>query len=263
MRRRMRTRWSLAPVLIATLTAAWTGVAGAYKPTVVKIGNEPPVRFNGGFSPTKLPKDKLAPVRFNVEGTIDAVDGGHPPPLQELVVEVDKNVAIDAKGLATCGLGKIFMGEGGILKACQAARIGRGELEFDVAFPETEPFRTTGRAFAFNGGVKNGVTSILVFAFIPTPVSAAVLMTIKVSKIHDGPYGARWRVTIPTIAGGSASLTKFDLELFRRFAYKGRKHSYLLAKCPTGRLRAHWEARFADSSNDAADQLVRPCTGRD
>src|SRR6185295_5040329 len=113
-------------------------------------------------------------------------------------------------------------------------------------FAESKPFIAKSELLAFNAGVKGGTTTILIHAFLKNPVSAAVVTTVKVSKIHNGPYGTKSIATIPVIAGGSGSVKKFNLEFFRQFTYKGKKQSYLLAKCPTGKLQAHAEAFFAN-----------------
>jgi hypothetical protein len=245
----------------AFLAVACAGIAAAYRPTTIPLG-EPLLELNGGFRPIKLPKSKLAPIHLNVEGTIDTPDGKHPPALQEIILETDRNVAIDAKGLPSCAAGKIVgpdvvpPSQGG----CKAARIGKGELEFEVEFAEGgEPFIAKGHAIVFNGGVEDGMTTIIVFAHLSNPVFGAIVSPIEVSKIHHGPYGTRWTATIPEVAGGSGSLKQFKLELFRTFSYKGRKQSYLRARCPTGKLQTAWKATFADASGFAG-RFVRPCT---
>jgi hypothetical protein len=82
---------------------------------------------------------------------------------------------------------------------------------------------------------------------------------VKVSKIHNGRYGTKWVATIPSIADGGGSVKKFNLEFFRQFTYKGKKQSYLQARCVDGKLQAHWEAKLADDSKGAGS-FVRPCT---
>ena len=54
---RKRLTWTLA--LGAVLALLFAGIAGAAKPTVVKVGNLK-LTFNGGITPNKLPKNKLA-----------------------------------------------------------------------------------------------------------------------------------------------------------------------------------------------------------
>jgi hypothetical protein len=256
----MRRRWASIFALSTVLALAGAGIATAYRPAIIPV-DEPLLEISGGFRPTRLPKSKLAPIHLDLSGTVGSAEGKHLPALREMILEADRNVAIDAKGLANCPAWKIVgpdvvpPSQGG----CKAARIGKGEMGFEVQFPEQAPFITKGHALAFNGGVRDGVTTIFVYAFLSSPVSEAIVSSIEVSKIHKGPYGSKWTTTIPEVAGGSGSVKEFQLELFRRFSYKGKKQSYLLAKCPTGKLQVAWRATFADASGFAG-RFARPCT---
>lgn len=255
----MRKRLITTLALGAALALACAGIATAYKPTVVKFGNLELI-LNGGFKPTKLPKSKLAPIHLNVSGKINTTDGSHPPALKEAIVETDKNGAINAKGLPVCTSGKLQARETSAAeKACKPALVGTGITNVEVAFPEQKPFIAKSKLLAFNGGVRGGVTTIFIHAFLTNPVSAAVVTTVKVSKIHHGRFGTKSVATIPVIAGGSGSVREFELNFFRMFTYKGKKQSYLLAKCPDGHLNAHAEAMFSDGSKLVGD-FVRPCT---
>jgi hypothetical protein len=246
-------------VLEAVLALACAGVATAYKPTIVQLG-EPAVELNGGFKPTKLPKNKLAPIHLNLSGKVNTPDGTHPPALQEVILETDKNVTIDAKGLASCKPWRIEAAVSAPwVEACTAAQVGKGEMEFEVEFPEEPPFSVKSHAVAFNTGVKGGVTTILIHAFLPNPLSLAFVTQVEISKVHHGRYGNRWLAAIPVIAGGSGSVKKFEFEFFRMFHYKGKRQSYLLAKCPDGKLQTAWKATLSDGS-DFAGRFVRPCT---
>jgi len=241
----------------AVLALACAGSALAYKPTIVKVGNLPPPGLSGGFSPTKLPKSKLAPIHLSISGDFETLSPPLPA-LEEAIFENDRNVAVNAKGLAICTPGKFVITEMvPRWKVCKPAWIGEGEMEFEIAFPESSPFPMKSHAMAFNGGVKGGVTTILIHTFLKNPVSAAVVITVKITKIHKGRYGTKWVATVPVIAGGSGSVKKFNLEFFREFTYKRKKRSYLLARCPDGRLQGHAEALFADGSKRYGD-FVRP-----
>lgn len=255
----MRKRLTAVLVLGTVLAVACAGIATAYKPTIVKLGNLELI-LNGGFSPTKLPKNKLAPIHLNVSGIINTIDGTHPPAMNKVIVETDKNGTINAKGLAKCTIGKLVARETSAAeKACKTAIVGKGQTDVEVEFAESKPFIAKSKLLAFNGGVKGGTTTILIHAFLKNPVSAAVVTTVKVSKIHNGPYGTKSIATIPVIAGGAGSVKKFNLEFFRQFTYKGKKQSYLLAKCPNGKLQAHAEAFFANGDK-LVGNFVRPCT---
>jgi hypothetical protein len=254
---RKRLTWTL--VLGTVLAVACAGVATAYKPTIIKEGNLELI-LNGGFAPKKLPKNKLAPIHLNVEGTINTLDGTRPPALREVIFEADKNGAINAKGLATCTLAKLKATETEVAKkACKPAIVGEGITNVMVQFPEQHAFIAKSKLLAFNGGVKGGVTTILIHAFLKSPVSAAVLTTVKVSKVHNGRYGTKSIAKIPVIAGGSGSVKEFQLKFFRTFTYKGKKQSYFLAKCTDGKLQAKATSIF-EGAPPMVGTFKRACT---
>jgi hypothetical protein len=241
------------------LAVALAGIAVAEKPVVVRV-DDLIITFNGGVTPKQLPKSELAPIAFNVSGKIETVDGSHPPALKELVIEADKNSAINAKGLPVCTAGKLQAQDTKHAElACPDAIVGKGTTNVEVEFPEQAPFIAKSKLLAFNGGVHGGVTTLFVHAYLSSPVSAAVVVTAKVSKIHKGRFGIKSVATIPKIAGGYGSGVSFSLTINRKFIYKGKSQSYLLAKCPDGHLNALGTAAFQDGPTVSAE-VVRSCT---
>ena len=74
---------------------------------------------------------------------------------------------------------------------------------------------------------------------------------MKITKEHKGPYGTHSVASVPKIAGGAGSVTAFSLTFPKKlFAYKGKKHGYLLAKCANGHFLAQAEAKFSDGDQD-------------
>ena len=257
----MRTRLICILAVAAALAAAFAGIATAkkYPPTIVKAGNLV-LELNGGFTPTALPKNKLAPISLNVSGKISTADGTHPPALKEVVVETDKNGTINAKGLPVCTSGKLQAQDTAHAeKACPTSIVGKGTTDVEVEFAEQKPFIAHSKLLAFNGGVKGGTTTVFIHAYLSSPVSAAVVTTVKVSKTHNGRFGTKSIATIPKIAGGAGSVKDFNLTINRKFTYKGKKQSYLLAKCPDGHLNAHATSVFSDGTKLVGD-FVRACT---
>ncbi len=253
---RGRLRSALAGGTTLLIALAGVGIASAETPAVVEAGGLLPAVM-GGFSPTALPKKgKPAPIALNVNGKIDTANGSIPSALQEVALELDRNVTVDPKGMAVCGRGNIESPPP--TERCRPALVGKGRISVVVAFPEQAPFIAKSRLLAFNGGVKRGTTTVFVYAYLNAPVSAEVVIRAEVAKIHDGRYGTKWLVTFPKIAGGYGSITKFDLTISRRFHYEGKKESYLLAKCPDGHLDGHASSVFADGS-EQSDSFVRPC----
>lgn len=249
----------LALGAVAALVVGGIAAAKKYPPTVVKFGNLE-LTLNGGFSPTALPKNKPAPITLNIEGSIKTTDGTHLPALKEVIAEFDKNGETNAKGIPVCTSGKLQATDtAAAKKACPTAIVGEGTTDVEVEFPEQAPFTAHSKLYAFNGGVKGGVTTLYIHAYLSSPVSAAVVTTTKISKTHHGRYGTKTVTTIPKIAGGYGSVKKFTLQFQRTFTYKGKKQSYLVAKCPDGHLNAHAVSVFADGSKLTGD-FVRSCT---
>jgi hypothetical protein len=255
----VRRRATRSLVLAAVLAVAVAGVALAEKPIVVKVGNVV-VTFNGGVTPKKLPRNTLAPIAFTASGKVKTSDGSHLPALEKVVIEADRNSAINAKGLAVCTSGKLQAQDTPHAeKICKEAIVGKGITNVEVAFPESTPFIAKSRLLAFNGGVRGGKTTIFVHAYLSAPVSAAIVTTVQVSKIHKGRFGLKSVASIPKIAGGYGSVKEFSLTINRSFTYKGKKQSYLLAKCPDGHLNAYGTAFFGGGPTVSAE-IVRSCT---
>ncbi len=71
-------------------------------------------------------------------------------------------------------------------------------------------------------------------------------------------YGPRLDVSIPLIAGGVGALTDFQTGIFKTFAYKGRKRSYVTAMCRKGRLKARGKFVFKDGES-LTPKLTQRC----
>jgi hypothetical protein len=237
--------------LIAVTVAGLASAAGE-KPVTVEAGNLI-FTFNGGFSPSKLPKNKLAPITLTAAGKIATKDGTHPPALKETIVETDKNGAINVKGIPVCKAGQLQSRDTkSAEKACPKAIIGTGQTTAEVAFPEQKPINVNSKLIVFNGGFSGGTTTLYIHAYFAAPVSGAIVTTLKIKKHPHGRYGLKTVATIPKIAGGSGSVTSFNLKINRK--------GVLTAKCPDGKLQAHATAVFSDGTKASAT-IIRTCTG--
>jgi hypothetical protein len=251
---------SISLALCALVALAAAALAVAEKPTVVQTGNLK-LTINGGVTPKALPKKTMAPITLNVQGKIETLDGKHPPALREVIVDTDKNGTIDARGVPTCKVGQLEATTTATAeKSCRSAIVGLGTTDIEVEFPEQAPLPIKSKLIAFNGGTKGGTTTIYIHAYLTSPVTAAVVTTVKISKVKNGRYGTRSIASVPKIAGGSGSVTAFSLTFPKKlFAYKGQKHGYLLAKCSDGHFDAEAEAVFTDGTK-LGGKIVRACT---
>jgi hypothetical protein len=247
-------------VLAAFAPTVFAGAEGsATVPIPIPPSPLPEWAFNADFSPRALSKTTPTPIALKLSGQLKTTDGTPPPALRELILETDRNGAIDVKGLPVCRLG-LVTGRSTTLanKACPSAIVGRGTMSIEVAFPEQPPVSLKSALTVFNGGVKQGVTTLLVHVFFKNPVSAAVVTVVKIKKIHKGRFGTKAIFSLPVIAGGSGSVTSFSATLYKRFSYKGKRASLLTLKCPDGKIRARAAVVFSDGSQ-VQTEVSRPC----
>lgn len=235
-------------------------VAGAVaKPHVIRAGNLY-LKDDGGIFPSRLPRHTQQPVSGRISAEIGTFDGSHPPAVTTANIDFDKTIMVNAKGLPACPKGQLeARNTSAAEKACPAAIVGTGEGEVEVAFPEQAPFAATGPIVLFNGGVRGGTTLLLAHAYVNVPAPTAVVVPVKITRIHRGHYGTHTVSLIPAIAGGAGSAIKFTLTIHRKFTYKGRQESYLTASCPTGIYYTEGHILFADGTTLTGTHLL-PCT---
>jgi hypothetical protein len=257
----MRLQLQRAAALTALVALASAGIARAAKPTTVRAGNLI-LSINGGVTPRKLPRKTLAPIALRVGGAVRTADGSQPPAAKTVTIDFDKHGTVNARGLSSCRSGQLQARTTSAAKAaCRRAIIGAGSTAVRVEFAEQAPFVAKGPLVIFNGGVRRGVTTMLIHAYVSVPAPTAIVTTVRVKKAHRGRFGTRAVARIPTIAGGSGSLTHFNLRIKRTFRRRGHRQSYLLARCANGRFFAHGTVAFRDGTRLKGD-VVRPCRVR-
>jgi hypothetical protein len=241
--------------LVPSLLAVGSALAGW---EVFRTGNLV-IEDNGGISPTKLPMHRQAPISAYLSDRLGTTDGTHPPPVQEVAVDLDRNIQVNARGLPVCRRGQLdATTTGAARKVCGAALVGSGTDAAEVAFPEQAPFTATGPVLLFNGGVHGDTTFLLIHTYLAVPTPTAVVATVKISRA-PGRYGLHAVVDVPRIAGGAGSVTQFKLRIDRRFTYKGRRQSFLTASCPSGHSLVKGRALFADGVEIHLSRVL-PCT---
>jgi hypothetical protein len=238
-----------------------SGSAGAQRPVAILLPNVE-FAFDANFSPIALSKTKPTPIALGLSGQIKTVDGTHPPALREFILDTDRSGAINVKGLPICRPRPVE--ERSIALAneiCPDAIVGHGTMSVEIALPEQSPLLVKSALTFFNRGVKQGVTTLLMYAFLKNPVPAAVVTIVKIRKVHKGRFGTEAVFSLPVIAGGNGSVTAFDAKLYKRFSYKGKRANLVTLKCPDGKIRARAEAIFSDGT-EAEAEVLRPCTPR-
>jgi len=251
----------IALAVLLPLATLVVGVAAAEKPVTVVVGNLR-LAFNGGLTPKALPRTRPVPVTFSGSGLITTTDGSHPPALEEFILETDRNAFLDISGVPTCRAARLQAQDSAHARAaCHRSIIGTGTGKVEIAFPEQAPIRATSPLTIFNGGERGGVATLYVHIYVSVPAPAAVVTTVRISRIHHGRYGLRSVAVVPRIAGGSGSATFFSFTINRSLDVDGKRLSVLRARCPDGHLQAHGAVRFSNSVRAAAD-VLRRCVGR-
>jgi len=248
--------------VIATLIAVLAiGIAGAG--AVIIEAGAMVLRIEGGVSPQALPKDRLAPVTIHGSGSLRMIDGSHPPALREAIIDADKDLVVDVKGLPTCGVGELrAVTTRRAESVCGDAIVGRGSATVEVSFPEQATIRSTGPLLIFNGGERNGAITFIGHAYVSVPAPTAVVGTAEVTRIRKGAFGLHVTVDVPEIAGGAGSVVKAGLKLGRTYTYRGKRRSVFSGRCSNGRIEGRGTFKYADGSS-LSGGFPEACTATD
>jgi hypothetical protein len=215
------------PLLTAILALAW----GAASQAEVGQSGNVRVHFNAEFTPRSLPRDRPAPIEATIEGDIATTDGSHPPPLQRLEVELNRNGQISTKGLPVCTSRLLqSTGTSEALARCRGALVGRGTFTADLALGGNNPVTSNGQILAFNGQ-RAGKPALFLHFFAGVPVRFTLVVPLKIGHRRKGQFGTVLRARIPKLGGGFGSITQIALTLGRRYSLAGKRRSYLSAAC--------------------------------
>ena len=227
----MRRKLMLALAVTAVASLGVAAVASAVSTTI--RGGNLIATFGGTTSPKALPKKTYAPVTTKIFGKIKTSDGTHPSALREALVNIDKDVKVNAKHFpAVCKAGQLEARDtNAAKKACGKALIGQGKAEAEIAFPEQKPIKVPSPLLVFNGGEHGGKVTLLIHTFITVPVPAAIVTNVTIKRSGSGIKSV---AKIPVIAGGSGSALSFNFTLGKTYSYKGKKVGYFEARCPDG-----------------------------
>jgi hypothetical protein len=260
-RRSIRT---LAVAVVAVFVLAVAGSALAIR-AVTKIhlqaGNLV-VDGQGGFTPTALPRNVDAPITLFGSGRISTADGTLPPIIKTIQFEFDKHGSVDTVGLPSCTSAKLQATTvPAARKLCPGAIVGTGFGHAVVKFPEQAPIPVSSPITIFNGPRIGGDPSVLAHFYTTVPTPVAFVVPVRIETIHNGRYGYRVNAEVPKIAGGAGIPISGSIRIGRKWTYKGKKHSYVNARCADGRLQAQGEFTFKDGTL-LRGGFLRPCQVR-
>jgi len=226
------------------------------------------VRFGGGFAPRSLPRDRDVPVKVRLNTSIRSTDGSRPPQLRQISFGVNRYGRITTRGLPACRPQLLEATNPRVaLDRCGPALVGHGNFTANVEFTEREPFPAHGQMLAFNGRV-GGKPAILLHIHGSAPVEITVVLKFKIRHPARGKFGTVLTTRIPRLASDLGYVTNVALEFDRRYRYRGRRYSFLSARCaaPSGFPGAIFSFtrgtfRFAGGKR-IVTTLTRDCTVR-
>ena len=247
-------RGTKVAVLALSVALATAGVALGER---VQAGNLI-VDVDGGFTPSKLPKKNPAPITLQAQADISTADGTVPPPLQQLVLNFDRNGSLQTNGLPVCSPSKLENTTAPVArKKCKSSIVGKGTASALIAFPDQAPLPASSPLTIFNGPKMGGNPSVVIHAYLTIPAPTTFVIPSAITRAK-GRYRYRVVSNIPPIAGGYGSLTHFDFKIHKIWKVKGKKVSYASARCSDGRLQASGEFTFGDGTV-MSGSVFRPC----
>jgi hypothetical protein len=254
-------------VSAAALAVVALGALAAQSLAINAIKGNLIVAFNGTITPSKLPRDKSAPVGVQMGGKIKTTDRTVPPKLERIILDINRNGRLQTKGLPTCSLGELRSATTGAARqVCGDALIGNGSVTSRVAFPGQGPFASNGQLLAFNGR-RGGRQAIFAKVRSDQPLLVDFLIVFEVKK-KGGTFGTSLVGKIPPIASGYGRISAFNLLLRRQYSFRGQRLSYASASCPApdGFTAANFafakvSYQFEDG-RDLSSKLVRQCKVR-
>jgi hypothetical protein len=189
------------------------------------------VAFQGGLSPTHLPRTGAAPVKVSVAAKISGVGGAPPPVLRRIQLRINKEGVFDRSGLPSCAVEQIQpTTNSDALAACGGALVGEGEFSAQVSFAGQAPFPANGKILAFNGTYE-GKPAILAHIFGTEPAPTSYTLPFLMTQLK-GTYGTLLSAALPDATGTSGYITGLSLDLGRNYASDGSRRSFISAGCP-------------------------------
>lgn len=243
MPRRRATALIAATALISLCASSASGLASG--PVLIPIPSVVPI-FSSWVTPKRLSRVEATPIALDIRGQIKTVDGSQPPPMQELVLDLDRHIAIDAQGIPVCQGGQRDLRLPDLRSRCKEAIVGSGKLGVQFQFPEQPPILSKSELLVFNAGIHApGKLTLYAVANLTAPITTSFPMTIEITRHPDGN---RVVIDVPTLANGAGSLTYLNVRLKRRFTRNGEAMSFLTGRCPEGKLQSGTKALFVDGT---------------
>jgi hypothetical protein len=230
---------ALAIALLAATSAAGEGA-------LVEV-NDLVLRADGGFEPHTLPRRQFAPIDFQGHVDISARHGAPLSPLQQALIDFDRDGRLSVAGLPTCAPETVAqLGTAEARRACRGAIVGTGHVAAAISLLGAS-VQTRVPLTIFNGPRLATGPSVVLHArtLVPLPETYAILVPIERRR---GGFRYRARIELPPLAGGLGALTHIDAKIGRRYRAGGVSRSYVSARCSDNVLQTHGDFTFADGT---------------
>ena len=202
---------------------------------------------DGGFTPSSLPKRAFAPIDFQGTANLKAVGGGTPPPVQQVVLNFDRNGRLETTGLPVCqpsSLQDLTPAEA--RQRCAGAIVGTGHVRAQIPLLVGTVQASSPVTF-FNGPPQDGHPTVILHARTTVPAVQTFVITVPIEQ-RRGAYRYRATINVPPIFDGLGSLVHLDAKIGRHYRFGGRERSYASARCTDGILRTRGRFTFADGT---------------
>ena len=167
--------------------------AGAANAALVRVGNLV-LTADGGFKPSSLPRSTYAPINFDGEANLKAVDGSVPPPLQQLVLDFDRDGRLSTAGLPVCQPAALEEATTAASTQSLPRRDRRhGHASVAIGDEGQRPLIVSSPLTFFNGPRLAGKSTVIMHARIAVLAVQNFVITIPIEK-RGGRY--RYRATI-------------------------------------------------------------------
>jgi hypothetical protein len=221
------------------------------------------VTLDGHFAPLALPRDRPAPVSVHLAAGLQTSDGSTLPQVTKVELGIPGQGVITTRGLPICSPRQIRDATTEkALRTCRSALIGHGRMVAQVKIPHQEPFEVRARLLAFNGKV-GGRRAVIVHGLSPKPPAAVALPFLF--RLRPGRFGTILVAHLPRTLGPWPRFARLEMDLGRRYTYRGRRLSYIGASCPIPKLLTAGyfplaQATFTLSSGEQiSTEITRSC----
>jgi len=252
-------RVRLIPVLLCLVLAGPLAASAGAGGALVAV-NSLILRADGGFQPRLLPRRQFAPIDFQGHFDIAAKGGGKPVPLEQAVIDFDRDGRLSVAGLPSCPVERVAAaGSAEARRTCAGAIVGTGEIEALVDLGGSA-VAAAAPLTLFNGPRQDGNPTVVLHARFTTPATQTFAIVVPIER---RPGGFRYRATLdlPPIANGLGAITHVEVKVGRRFSAGGQRRSYVSAHCSDGVLRTHGRFTFADGTI-IDGSVEKACTAR-